>query len=52
MESRPWTFDGHLVSLLDFDRITLPSQLNFEKAAFWIHMYNLPLACMGKEIGQ
>jgi hypothetical protein len=52
MEGRPYTFDGHIVSLLDFDGITPPSQLNFEKAAFWICMYNLPLACMGKEIGQ
>ncbi|XP_059436731.1 uncharacterized protein LOC132169771 [Corylus avellana] len=52
MEGRPWTFDGHLVSLLDFDGITPPSQLHFEKAAFWIRMYNLPLACMGKAIGQ
>jgi hypothetical protein len=52
MEGRPWTFDGHLVSLLDFDGITPPSQLNFEKAAFWIRMYELPLACMGKEVGQ
>jgi hypothetical protein len=51
MEGRPWTFDGHLVSLLEFDGITPPSQLNFEKAAFWIRMYELPLACMGLEIG-
>ena len=52
MEGRSWTFDGHLVSLLDFDGITPLSQLNFEKAAFWIRMFQLPLACMGLEIGR
>jgi hypothetical protein len=24
--------------------------MDFEKAAFWVRMYNLPLACMGKEV--
>ena len=52
MEGRPWMFDGHIVSLLDFDGITPPSQLDFEKAAFWIRMYELPLACIGEEVGQ
>lgn len=52
MEGRPRTFDGHLVSLVDFDGITPPAQLDFEKEAFWVRMYSLPLACMGKEIGK
>jgi hypothetical protein len=52
MEGCLWTFDGHLVSLLDFDGITPLSQLNFENVAFWIRMFKLPLACMGLEIGR
>jgi hypothetical protein len=52
MEGRPWTFDGDLVSLAEFDGITPPSQLEFEKAAFWVRMFELPLACMSKEMGQ
>jgi hypothetical protein len=51
LEGRPRLFDGFLVSVVDFDGTTPPSKLNFDKAAFWIRMYNLPLACMGKKIG-
>jgi hypothetical protein len=25
--------------------------MTFDKEAFWIRMYNLPLACMGKDVG-
>jgi hypothetical protein len=51
LEGRLWLFDGNLVSLADYNGITPPSQMDFEKAAFWVRMYNLPLACMGKEVG-
>jgi hypothetical protein len=51
MEGRPWLFDGNLVSLNDFDGLTPPNQMNFDKASFWVRMYNLPLACMGRDIG-
>jgi hypothetical protein len=51
MEGRPWTFDGDLVSLAKFDGLTPLAELEFEKAAFWVRMSNLPLACMSKEMG-
>lgn len=51
MEGRPWMFDGHLISLADFDGLTPVAELEFEKAAFWVRMYNLPLACMSKAMG-
>jgi hypothetical protein len=51
MEGRPWTFDRDLVSLAEFDGITPVEELEFEKAAFWVRMYKLPLACMSKAIG-
>jgi hypothetical protein len=51
-EGKPWIFDGYLVSLVDFDGLTPPEELNFDYASFWIRMYNLPLACMGKSIGE
>jgi hypothetical protein len=51
MEGRPWTFDRDLLSLADFDGITPVEELEFEKAAFWVRMYKLPLACMSKAIG-
>jgi hypothetical protein len=51
LEGRPWTFDGDLFSLVDYDGLTQMEDLEFEKAAFWVRMYKLPLACMGKEVG-
>ena len=52
LEGRPWVFEGNLFSVEDFDGLTPPSEIDFEKAAFWVHMYNLPLACMGLEVGK
>jgi hypothetical protein len=52
LEGRPWLFDGNLFAVMPFDGLTPPSQLVFEKAAFWVRMYNLPLACMGSDIGK
>jgi len=52
LEGRPWIFDGYLVSLADFDGLTPPKELKFERGSFWIRMYNLPLACMGKSTGE
>lgn len=51
LEGRPWTFDGNLFWVLDFDGMTPIEELEFAKAAFWVRMYKLPLACMGKEVG-
>lgn len=36
----------------DFDGKSSPTQMDFSSAAFWIRMYNLPLACMGNEAGR
>jgi len=52
LEGRSWLYDGNLVSLKEFDSLTPPSSLNFDMASFWVRMYNLPLACMGKIAGQ
>jgi hypothetical protein len=49
LEGHPWMFDGHLISRAKFDRVMPPTQLEFEKAAFWVWIFNLPLGCMGKE---
>jgi hypothetical protein len=51
MEGRPWLFDGNLVSLKEFDGLTPPTKMCFDRASFWVRMYNLPLACMGKSSG-
>jgi hypothetical protein len=37
-------------SVADFDGVTPLETIEFEKVAYWVRMYNLPLACMGVEI--
>lgn len=51
MEGLSWTFDGNQVSLEKFDGLMPMTELDFAKAAFWVRMYNLPLACMSKAMG-
>jgi hypothetical protein len=51
MEGRPWTFDGHLLSMVEYDGVKPLQQVNFDRAAFWVRMTNLPLACMSREVG-
>jgi hypothetical protein len=51
LEGRPWEFEGNLFSMEEFDGLTPPVDIKFEKAALWVYMLNLPLACMGKEVG-
>lgn len=51
MAGRPWLFDRHLVAIEDFDGTTIPTQMSFNQAAFWIQVHDMPLVCMSKEVG-
>jgi hypothetical protein len=51
LEGRPWLFEKDLFSVEDFDGLCSVSEIAFEQAEFWVRMSNLPLACMGKEVG-
>jgi len=51
MEGRPWLLDGSLVSLLEFDGLTPPVKMSFDKSPFWVRRHHLPLACMDKRFG-
>ncbi|XP_059454983.1 uncharacterized protein LOC132185195 [Corylus avellana] len=51
LEGRPWVFESNLFLVEDFDGHTSPSKFTFDKASFWVRMTNLPLACMGREVG-
>jgi hypothetical protein len=51
LEGCPWSFEGNFFSVAEFDGITPPSQMDFNTEGFWVRMFNLPLACMGKETG-
>jgi hypothetical protein len=44
-------FNGTLFAVEDFDGTIPPTQMEFDKAAFWVRMFNLPLACMGRDLG-
>ena len=52
MEGQPWKFDGDLFSMAEFDSQTPPAQLEFEKTSFWVCMFDMPLACMSRKMGQ
>ncbi|XP_059458415.1 uncharacterized protein LOC132188014 [Corylus avellana] len=52
LEGRPWVVDGILFAIEDFDGISTPASIDFENVAFWVRMYNLPLACMSRVVGQ
>jgi hypothetical protein len=51
LEGRPWVFDGTLFAVENFDDTIPPTRMEFDKAAFWVRMFNLPLACMGRDFG-
>jgi hypothetical protein len=51
LEGRPWVYEGSLFLVEDFDGRTSPSEYTFDRASFWVRMVNLPLACMGREVG-
>jgi hypothetical protein len=52
LDGRPWDFEGNLFLVEDFDGRISPSQLSFERASFWVRMFELPLGCMGREVGR
>jgi hypothetical protein len=51
LEGGPWVFEGSLFLVKDFDGRIAPSNLNFDRVSFWIRMLELPLACMGRQVG-
>jgi hypothetical protein len=51
LEGRQWIFDGNLFSVEEFDGCSSSAEIAFDQTAFWVWMINLPLACMGKEVG-
>jgi hypothetical protein len=51
MEGRPWAFERNLFAVEEFDGIASPNEIEFNHVAFWIRMFNLPLACMSQKVG-
>jgi hypothetical protein len=51
LEGRPWSVEGHLFAVEDYDGLSSPSNFQFEKAVFWVRINNLPLSCMSLFVG-
>jgi hypothetical protein len=52
LEGRPWVFEKNLFAVEEFDGLSPPSDIDFDKVVFWVRIYNLPLVCMGLEVGK
>jgi hypothetical protein len=52
LEGRPWVFEKNMFAVEEFDGLSAPSEINFDKVAFWVRIYDLPLICMGLEVGK
>ena len=37
--------------MVEFDKFSTANELAFNSKYFWIHMLQLPLACMGRDMG-
>ncbi|KAL5769877.1 hypothetical protein ACOSP7_014031 [Xanthoceras sorbifolium] len=48
----PWHFDKNLIVLEKPVGPGAISQLKFKFSEFWIHMYNIPLACMNCKVAR
>jgi hypothetical protein len=42
---------GNLFSVEDFDGLSSPTKIDFDQVVFQVCMFNLPLACMRKDVG-
>ncbi|KAL5750567.1 hypothetical protein ACOSP7_025170 [Xanthoceras sorbifolium] len=51
LEGGPWSFDKNLLVLKEAVSIGRISEIDFSLAPFWIQIYNLPLACMNRNMG-
>ncbi|KAL5770482.1 hypothetical protein ACOSP7_014636 [Xanthoceras sorbifolium] len=51
LEGGPWSFDKNLLVLKEAVGIGRVSEIDFSLAPFWVQIYDLPLACMNKDMG-
>jgi hypothetical protein len=51
LDGQPWLFDRHLLALEEFDGNTVPTQMAFTRAAFWLQVDDMPLGCISKKVG-
>ncbi|KAL5805717.1 hypothetical protein ACOSQ4_028450 [Xanthoceras sorbifolium] len=52
LEGGPWCFDKHLLVLREAHGIGKVSDIDFQFSPMWIHLHNIPLVCMSKDMGR
>jgi hypothetical protein len=48
----PWTFDKKLIHIVRLVGDIQPREVKFQYSAFWIHILNLPIKSMIREVGE
>ncbi|KAL5751043.1 hypothetical protein ACOSP7_025646 [Xanthoceras sorbifolium] len=51
LEGGPWSFDKNLLALKEAVGIGRVSDIDFSLVPFWVQIYDLPLACMNRDMG-
>ncbi|KAL5778004.1 hypothetical protein ACOSP7_010930 [Xanthoceras sorbifolium] len=51
LEGGPWSFDKNLLALKEAVGIGRVSEIDFSLVPFWVQIYDLPLACMNRDMG-
>ena len=50
IDGSPWSFEKQLLALLDYDGDLRASDYVFDKVAFWVRVYGLPLKLLNQEV--
>ncbi|KAK8627779.1 hypothetical protein V6N13_135381 [Hibiscus sabdariffa] len=50
MKRRPWSFNGDLLALKEFDPILSPEEYDFSLLPIWVHFYKVSLGWMTKQL--
>ena len=50
LNSEPWSFNKHLVVVQEYERNTPIKDVSFNKASFWVQVYDIPIRYMTKEV--
>ena len=52
LASQPWSFDKSLVAIQRYDKGTHARDLVFDRASFWVQVYDIPIQFMNKIVAE
>ena len=52
LASQPWSFDKSLVAIQRYDKGTYARDLIFDRASFWVQVYDIPIQFMNKIVAE